>query len=149
MTWVVICPNGVRIGLEKIITVIHRLKTRRGQILLAHYRIECIEALLGGTVFSACGWLFATAGDRILGAILLGFAAFQDCLNYPLPLIIFVLMPALPKLSDIYFGALGLKNGRVGTRGCSWRLPVGGLMSDKCHDQTFCLTQIRVKYFWL
>ena len=36
----------------------------------------------------------------------------------PLPLIIFVLMPALPKLSDIYFGALGLKNDRLSTRGC-------------------------------
>ncbi|MEE2911839.1 MAG: hypothetical protein VX830_15645, partial [Candidatus Poribacteria bacterium] len=81
----------------------------------------------------------ATAWDRILGAILLGFAAFQDCLNYPLPLIIFVFMPALPKLSDIYFGGLGLKNDSLSTRGCGLVLPVGLIMSDNSHYQTLSI----------
>ena len=48
-----------------------------------------------------------------------------------------VFLPALPKLSDIYFGALGLKNGSLSTRGCGLVLPVGLIMSDKNHYQTF------------
>lgn len=45
-----------------------------------------------------------------------------------------MLMPALPKLSDIFLGNFELGNGRVG--GCGWRLPVERITADNSHYQT-------------
>ena len=54
----------------------------------------------------------------------------------PLRLLVFVFMPTLLKLSDIYFEALGLKNDSLGTKDFGFRLPVGQTMSANCHYQT-------------
>ncbi len=48
-------------------------------------------------------------------------------------------MPALPKLSDVYLSNFDMGNGRVGTRGCGWRMPVERIMADNHNYQTLTI----------
>ncbi len=47
-----------------------------------------------------------------------------------------MLMPALPKLSDIFLAGFRLKNGRVNTSGCGWKVPTGQITADNFNYQT-------------
>ena len=75
MTWLVMFGNIVRIGTERTTTVVHRLTPLGGQRLVQE---ECCGVVLGLTIPSSYGWLFATSTIRPIGPTTLDFDVCQD-----------------------------------------------------------------------
>ena len=80
MIWRVTFGNGVRIGMERTIIVVHQLRIRQGRTQAPG---GCCGVVIGSTLLATCGWLTATTTVRLVGTTTTGFDVCQDRSSYP------------------------------------------------------------------
>ena len=80
MTWLVMFGNGVRIGMERIITVVHQLRIHQGR---TQALCGCCGVVFGAALLATCGWLPAATTIPIIEPTTSGSDVWRICLNYP------------------------------------------------------------------